>query len=203
MKPAPEKVQPQAENSKKLALTGVVFSMLLAPVGLIISIIARKRAKRDGDKTSAAIALGGIIYSIIMAVSLLFGVGLGLLTARVMIADYEAGAQTINIYMQHIVAGECEEAQGYIDGSSPLVSQSVDCTDPETQTIANYVIMNTDNYSVSYKGDDLEYTYTTSGSEGYKVFVITRNGKIYQVSTSLDGFYGSAGQARAAGVPGA
>ena len=65
------------DPGKTLGIVGLVLAFLVAPVGLIISIIARVKSKAAGFKNGLATA--GIIVSIVvMVLYILFGVLIGI-----------------------------------------------------------------------------------------------------------------------------
>lgn len=50
------------------AILGIVFAFLVAPVGLVLSIIGKNKAEQDGDQSSAKLSKIGMIISIVVMV---------------------------------------------------------------------------------------------------------------------------------------
>lgn len=50
------------------AILGIIFGFLVAPVGLVLSIIGKNKAQQDGDSSSAKLAKIGMIISIVVMV---------------------------------------------------------------------------------------------------------------------------------------
>ena len=66
-KPTEEKQEKEAKekNLSALAVVGFVFAFLFAPLGLILSLIALHRIKKNSNLRGRALALAGFILSII------------------------------------------------------------------------------------------------------------------------------------------
>lgn len=63
--PQPAQFKKEEENTDMMAILAFVFSIVFPVVGLILSIIARKKLKDSADKTSKNFALAGLIISIV------------------------------------------------------------------------------------------------------------------------------------------
>lgn len=50
------------------AILGLIFAFIIAPVGLILSIIGKSKASQDNDVSSVKLAKAGIIVSIVVMV---------------------------------------------------------------------------------------------------------------------------------------
>lgn len=55
-------------GSNIFAILGIVFAFLVAPIGLILSIIGKNKALQDNDASSANLAKVGMILSIVFMV---------------------------------------------------------------------------------------------------------------------------------------
>lgn len=74
------------------AILGLIFAFIIAPGGLILSIIGKSKASQDNDVSSAKLAKAGIIVSIvvmvleIIAVVAVYAIGFGMMKETVDIA---------------------------------------------------------------------------------------------------------------------
>jgi hypothetical protein len=98
---------PQAPRTDTLAIVGLVLAVLAWPVGLVLSIIAMRRAKKQG--TSRGLSIAGVIVSSVVAVaSVILIVGI-VLFARTVGAPAEAASKLADAYW----TGSCQDYQKY------------------------------------------------------------------------------------------
>ena len=158
---------PAPPRSDTLAIVGLILSVVVFPVGLVMSIVALVRAKKQGARRGIAIA-GVVVGAVVGIGAIAATVGI-VLFARTIAGPAGAASDVANSFW----TGSCADFQ---NSTTPAFRDSIsfsDCTDFESQATSFRDQATDHDFSVT----STNITNGTATVEGRETFVSNETGE--------------------------
>lgn len=158
---------PVPPRTDTLAIVGLVLAVLFFPVGLVLSIIALRRAKKQG--TGRGLAITGVVVGSVVGLGAIVVTVAIVLFARLISGPADAASELVNSYW----TGSCQD---YQDNSTSAFQESAGfdgCSDFESQ--AATFRDNAKDYSFTVTSTDI--SNDTAVVKGRQVYVDAASGE--------------------------